>query len=142
MLVAGAGSKWTVSSATYVTLQKERASVQIAVQINFRNNWLPSVKYCILPHQLHHKTTVQQNTTKIRVFKPDVSFPIAVVVLVSQIPFAIWAGAVTPLSVATKKPAEISIPQFKDMSDIREWPSEIGRSGPLVRNTFHLFSRY
>ncbi|TVY16414.1 hypothetical protein LARI1_G006951 [Lachnellula arida] len=137
LLVASAGSKWSVSGATYISLQTDRASVQTAVQIvsAILGYFQLSVVCCLI----NYSTRLWFNRTP-QTLRARYLVPIAVFVLISRIPSALWAGAVTPVSAATEKPANISVPQFKEMSNIREWPSEIGHSGPLVRNTLGLFT--
>lgn len=155
LFVAGAGSKWAVSGATYSLLQKDCASVQIAVQIvsGILGYFQLSVVSCLINYgtRLRFNRTPQTLDTILawsNLTARNISWnlrarclaPIAVFVMFSQIPSALWAGAVTPVSAATKRPADISVPQFMDMSNIREWPSEIGRSGPVVRNTLGTFT--
>ena len=68
--------------------------------------------------------------------------PTAIFALTTLIPAGLWAGAITPTITVTArlKAAVIQTPQFNNATNVREWPSEIGHSGPSLRNSKGLFT--
>lgn len=52
---------------------------------------------------------------------------------VCAIPSALWAGAITPIDTHKVRPANVTIPQYSNMSSVKEWPSEIDADGPQFR---------
>ncbi|CZR51703.1 uncharacterized protein PAC_01580 [Phialocephala subalpina] len=57
-------------------------------------------------------------------------------------PAAIWAGALTPISVETSQLGFVKVPSYSNISMIKEYPSEFGNAGEKseVRNTKGVFS--
>ncbi|KAA8563728.1 hypothetical protein EYC84_011747 [Monilinia fructicola] len=49
------------------------------------------------------------------------------------IPSALWAGAITPISTYNVRQTTVILPQYSNMSSVREWPSEIDADGPQFR---------
>lgn len=58
------------------------------------------------------------------------------------VPSALWAGAIIPTLVVTQASTlgSLPVPQFDNSTMIREWPTEISTSGPLLRTSKGLFS--
>jgi hypothetical protein len=57
-------------------------------------------------------------------------------------PAAIWAGALTPISVDTLRLGHLRVPSYSNISMIKEYPSEFGNAAynATVRNTRGVFS--
>lgn len=156
LLLASTLNNWTISGSTYIALQPNRASVQLAVQIIslILGNLQISVVCCLI----NYATRLQLNkcSQKLDVvlawnslitrspswgLRPYYLVPIVLFILTTQIPAALWAGAITPVLVATQasSPASISAPQYQDSSYVREYPSEVDLEGPLLRSTKGVF---
>lgn len=157
LLVASNSKRWTVSGDYYITLTQYRASVQIAVQIISAS--LGFLQQTVLCQLFNYATRLRFTKTaptldtiyvwnsvsaarvawgvRVRSLMPTLIFALGILV-----PSALWAGAITPTLVETKAStlASLPIPGFQDSTMIREWPSEINSSGPLLRNTRGLFS--
>ncbi|ESZ93556.1 hypothetical protein SBOR_6039 [Sclerotinia borealis F-4128] len=56
------------------------------------------------------------------------------------VPCPLWAGAVTPVDTHFFRPSMVLLPQYANMTSVREWPSEIHSSGPTLRNDRGLFT--
>ncbi|KAF7897929.1 uncharacterized protein EAF01_008895 [Botrytis porri] len=56
------------------------------------------------------------------------------------VPCPLWAGAITPVDTHSSRPASILLPQYSNMSSVREWPSEINSSGPTLRSDRGFFT--
>lgn len=157
LLVTSNLRQWSISGGAYVTLIKYRSSVQIAVQVVSASfGFLQQNIVCQL---FNHATRLRLRKTpptldtiyawncisaartawalRIKFLIPTLVFGLAM--LVSS---ALWAGSITPTLIVTQlpRPGSLHIPQFQNSSMIREWPSEIGSSGPLLRTAKGLFS--
>ncbi|KAF2465424.1 uncharacterized protein BDR25DRAFT_306583 [Lindgomyces ingoldianus] len=67
-------------------------------------------------------------------------FPVVFIVFLSLVPAALWAGSITPLLAASTTTASLLIPSYEDVSMIKEYPSELGKGGPSLRNSKGLFT--
>ena len=156
-LVVSNEAQWSVSGDSYVTLNKYRTSVQIAVQvISASFGFLQQSVICQLFNYASRlrlrKTPPTLNAVyawnsisaariawglRIKLLLPTLIFALAMLV-----PSALWAGAITPTLVVTQGPTlgSLPVPQFQNSAMIKEWPSEIDRSGPILRSTKGLFS--
>ncbi|TGO29924.1 hypothetical protein BPAE_0009g00190 [Botrytis paeoniae] len=56
------------------------------------------------------------------------------------VPCPLWAGAITPVNTHSSRPASIQLPQYSNMTSVREWPSEINSSGPTLRSDKGFFT--
>ena len=74
---------------------------------------------------------------RIKFLLPTLVFSLAMLV-----PSALWAGAIMPTLIVNQAPTLgfLPNPQFQNSRMIREWPSEIGSSGLLLRTPKELFS--
>jgi len=52
---------------------------------------------------------------------------------------ALWAGSMTPVATTTFRTSSLSIPSYADVSLIKEYPSEVGSTGPFTRTRQGLF---
>jgi hypothetical protein len=66
--------------------------------------------------------------------------PLVAWVSICAIPAALWAGAITPVMIHASRDTTIRLPQFGNMTSVREWPSEIDSSGPSLRNEKGFFT--
>ena len=156
LLLAGTLNNWTVSGGTYIALQPNRASVQIAVQVIslILGNLQVGVVCCLI----NYATLLQLNKSPQRLdvvlawnnlitrssswgLRSHYLVPIVLFVFTAQVPAALWAGAITPVPVITQasSPASIPAPQYQNSSYIREYPSEVDTEGPLLRSTKRCF---
>ena len=155
-LLASTLNNWTISGGTYNTLQPNRASVQIAVQVIslILGNLQVSVVCCLINYATRLQLDKSSQTLDAMLawnnliarspswgLRSDYLVPIVLFIFAAQIPAALWAGAITPVPVVTQasSPASISVPQYLDSSNVREFPSEIGAEGPLLRSTQGIF---
>jgi len=67
-------------------------------------------------------------------------FPVLFCVLLSLVPAALWAGSITPLIDSTMSSGMLLIPSYEDVSMIKEYPMDIGKSGPSFRNQKGFFT--
>jgi hypothetical protein len=72
--------------------------------------------------------------------EPKLFVVLCIYLLCAAIPAAIWTGALTPVITSEELLTTTRIPQYSNMSLLKEWPSEIGRSGPSLRNTKGFFT--
>ncbi|KAF2116069.1 hypothetical protein BDV96DRAFT_491909 [Lophiotrema nucula] len=67
-------------------------------------------------------------------------FPVLMVVFLSLVPAALWAGSITPLIARTRTSGTLLLPSYEDVSLIKEYPMEIGKQGPSLRNQKGFFT--
>ncbi|KAF2277086.1 uncharacterized protein EI97DRAFT_375880 [Westerdykella ornata] len=67
-------------------------------------------------------------------------FPVLLVVFLSLVPAALWAGSITPFIDRTTTTGMLLLPSYEDVSLIREYPMEIGTSGPSLRTQKGFFT--
>ena len=149
LLVTSNQRQWSISGGAYVTLNKHRPSVQIAVQVI--SAWFGFLQQNVVCQLFNYATRLRLRkmtptldslyawncisaartawALRIKFLLPTLVFALAMLV-----PSALWAGAITPTLIVTQspRPGSLHIPQFQNSSMIREWPSEIGSSGPLL----------
>ena len=157
LLVTSNQRQWSISGGAYFTLNRHRSSIQIAVQVI--SAWFGFLQQNIVCRPFNHATRLRLRkipptldtlyawscvseartawALRIKFLLPTLVFALAMLV-----PSALWAGAITPTLIVTQspRPGSLHIPQFQNSSMIREWPSEIGSSGPLLRTAKALFS--
>lgn len=157
LLIASDRSNYSVSGDSYTTLSKYRASAQIAVQ-------LISASFGFLQQSVLCQLFNYHTRLRIRTVPPTLDalyawnsisaarpawglrfkffLPTALFTIGTLVPAALWAGAITPTTIVTQASGTILIPvpQFKNAVNVREWPSEIDASGPLLRNSRGLFT--
>ena len=59
---------------------------------------------------------------------------------VAAVPGALWAGAITPVATLASRELTLQIPSFDNVSLVKEYPSEIGNQGPVLRDMKGIFS--
>ncbi|KAF2421164.1 hypothetical protein EJ08DRAFT_702143 [Tothia fuscella] len=72
--------------------------------------------------------------------KPKLFVLLCVYLLLAAIPATIWTGALTPVVTSKNVTSTTRIPQYVNMSLLKEYPSEIGKSGPSLRNDKGFFT--
>jgi hypothetical protein len=60
-------------------------------------------------------------------------FPVIMVVFLSLVPAALWAGSISPSVARTTTGGTLLVPSYEDVSLIKEYPMEIGKGGPSLR---------
>ncbi|KAL9630412.1 MAG: hypothetical protein Q9164_006429, partial [Protoblastenia rupestris] len=157
LLFASNKRQYSVSGDYYTALSKYRASVQIAVQ--FISSLLGFLQQSIVCQLYNYHTRLRIRSTPPTLdtiyvwnsisaartawgLRIKLVLATALFALGTLVPAALWAGAITPTLVVTqaREATSILVPQFMDAANIREWPSEINDSGPLLRSTKGLFS--
>ena len=53
---------------------------------------------------------------------------------------ALWAGSLTPVATITFRTSALSIPSYANVSLIKEYPSEVGSTGPFTRTRQGFFA--
>ncbi|KAF1998288.1 hypothetical protein P154DRAFT_555365 [Amniculicola lignicola CBS 123094] len=66
-------------------------------------------------------------------------FPVLFVVFLSLVPAALWAGSITPFISRAVTSGTLLLPSYEDVSFIKEYPMEIGNTGPSLRNSKGFF---
>lgn len=67
-------------------------------------------------------------------------FPVLFLVFLSLVPAALWAGSITPFIGRTTTSGMLLLPSYEDVSLIKEYPMEIGASGPSLRTQKGFFT--
>ena len=148
-LLASNAHGWTLSDSHYRLVSAERASIQIVVQIlSTAFGALQVTAICALINLatrlrlsrskasldglrfwfnlcIHH----MEWTLPFHLFAPLLCF-----VALTFIPSALWAGAISPVDVVTTQQGAILIPQYRNVSFVKEYPSEYNSSVPQERN--------
>ena len=157
LLITSSARQWSVSGGAYITLTKYRSSVQIVVQVisaffGFLQqsavsqlfNYATRLRLRNKPPTLNAVYAWNCISAARTAWNLRVKFllPTLVFALAMLVPSALWAGAITLTLIVTQSLTQsaLYIPQFRNSSNIREWPSEIGSSGPLLQTAKGLFS--
>ena len=149
--------QWSVTGDSYITLNKYRTLVQIVVQVSSSSFGL--LQHNVVCQLFNYATRLRLRKTpetldavyawnsisagrvawdrRLKILLPTLIFALCL-----YVPSAIWAGTITPTCIVAQVPAldSFRVPQFSYSTMVKEWPSEIGRSGPLLRTTEGLFS--
>ncbi|KAF2749551.1 hypothetical protein M011DRAFT_398874 [Sporormia fimetaria CBS 119925] len=67
-------------------------------------------------------------------------FPVLLIVFLSLVPAALWAGSITPFVDQTTTSGMLLVPSYEDVSLIKEYPMMIGESGPSLRTQKGFFT--
>lgn len=155
VLLAGKAQNWTLPDSIYHRVNAERASIQIVVQIlSTIFGALQVTAICTLIN-LATRLQLNRSTATLNGFRfwfnmciPHVEWtlpfqfftPLLCFVLVTYIPAALWAGAISPVNIITTQQGNVTIPQYRNISLIQEYPSEYNSSGPQERNVKGAFA--
>ena len=154
LLVADA-QKVAYSGTFYTTITQNRASVQIIVQVIAATFGL--IQVSVLYRIFNYATRVRlaRHAVQLEVlslwssislgsirWSLSLSYlvPLLLFMLICAVPGALWAGAISPVSTTITNSTTLNLPQYTNMSNIREWPSEIDSSGPALRNQKGFFT--
>jgi hypothetical protein len=68
--------------------------------------------------------------------------PLLLFITLTLFPSAIWAGAITPVTMTTKVSDFVQIPRYENMSYIKMWATSNNRpdSSPVVQDVKGLFT--
>jgi hypothetical protein len=155
LLLVTTVNSWTFPSATYKWIALNRATAQLIIQL--LSNALALTQVSVLTFLINHASRLVWNR---RPVSADVVrfwhglcvrcihwsspllllLPLIVFVTLTATPSAIWAGALTPVATTINSETTIALPAYTNATNIKEWPSEIGQQGPIVRSPKGLFS--
>ena len=139
VLLISKANNWTLVDSLYRRVSTERASIQIVVQIlSTLLGALQVTAICTLIN-LATRSRLSQSPATLDGFRlwfnlciPHVEwtlplhllFPLLCFVALSYIPAALWAGAISSVNVVVTQQANITVPQYRNISLIQEYPSE------------------
>ncbi|WPH03988.1 Hypothetical protein R9X50_00687200 [Acrodontium crateriforme] len=155
LLLIADSRKWTLPENAYHVVSGNRASVQLVVQL--LSNALALIwvtLFCTLisyasriyfqDHSIDLYTLRLWHSLCSRTVNWSMPFELLIVILlfigVTAIPSALWAGALTPVATTIQKDSRILLPAYRNTTNIVEWPSEIDKSGPSLRNSLGIFT--
>ena len=155
LVLIGNARQYTLSTDALRFVTENRATVQLLVQILSNilgllcsatvsilisygtryNLWQRPVKLEVL--RLWHDLC----TRNMRWSHPwKFLIPLAIFVVISAAPSALWAGALTPVVTEVQRTGTILVPSYENADLIVEYPSEINSQGPTLRDTKGLFT--
>ncbi|KAK2737572.1 hypothetical protein FQN55_001002 [Onygenales sp. PD_40] len=155
LLVYSDADNWLLPESLYRMVNRWRSSVQTAVQVF--STGLAAIEVFALYRLINLATRIRFTKTPMSlnmlsfwsaVSTPTVNwnYPIWMVVatlvlsnLLTAIS-AVWTGALTPVAAVGTQNATIQIPDWSNITHIKEYPSQIDSSGPTVRNTKGYFT--
>ncbi|KAF2797974.1 hypothetical protein K505DRAFT_396502 [Melanomma pulvis-pyrius CBS 109.77] len=157
LLVAANELKWSRTGGFYQLVTANRASVQIVIQILANVfGWIHVTAICRL---INYTTRIRFNKDAISLdtlrawialsmAKMDWDLPIiwllplVLFIALTLIPSALWAGAITPVSITTVIQSSLQVPSYENVSYIKMWSPGNDRpdSSPLTRNAKGLFT--
>ncbi|KAF7889153.1 hypothetical protein EAF00_009453 [Botryotinia globosa] len=155
LLVADRRNASVSGGVVYDSIVKNRASVQIVVQIVAAA--LGLVQVAAICRLFNYATRIRLKQRAISLdllnFWNGVSLAsmrwdlrwmylllLLIFTLVCAIPSALWAGAITPIGSSKSRPTTVVIPQYSNMTLVKEWPSEIDADGPQFRTEKGFFT--
>ncbi|KAF8852238.1 hypothetical protein BDZ45DRAFT_630624 [Acephala macrosclerotiorum] len=146
----------SLSSSSFDTLSKNRATVQIIVQL---------LSNIFALCQVTALCTLINRATRLRFIRTEASlddlqfwshlctpsmtwrlpfkYLIALLIFIgfTMVPSALWAGALSPISVSTTHISSVMIPSYQNASLIREYPSEFdSKTSPQIRTPKGVFT--
>jgi hypothetical protein len=155
LLLYGDVDSWILPGNLYNIVNKWRSSVQTAVQVI--SAALAAIEVFALCRLINLATRISFTRAPVSLNKlgfwsalstPTVnwSHPIWTIVVTLCLSnlhtafSAIWAGALTPVNTLSTQNTTIQIPDWSNITLIKEYPSQIDSSGPSVRNTKGYFT--
>ncbi|KAF2134976.1 hypothetical protein P153DRAFT_372215 [Dothidotthia symphoricarpi CBS 119687] len=155
LVLASSVRGWTFPYSTYNFITRNRASVQLVIQL--LSNGLALVNTTILCNLINRATRIRWKNTPaslniIRFWNGlcvrsidwtiplHLLLPLLAFIVLTAAPSAIWVGALTPVAINVTSYNVIDIPTYGQTANIKEWPSEIGAQGPILSTTQGLFS--
>ncbi|KAF2009225.1 hypothetical protein BU24DRAFT_85234 [Aaosphaeria arxii CBS 175.79] len=155
VLLAADLFKWRVTGYFFILANKYPASVALTVQLLAA--FFGLIHVAVISRLINYALRLRLNKTTVTLDAlrtwVDMSlarvdwdlplrffFPVMLVVFLSLVPAALWAGSITPLISRTTTTGTLLLPSYEDVSLIREYPMEIGKSGPSLRNNKGFFT--
>jgi len=156
-LLVGYQRGWVLSSSLYDIVSKNRASVQIVIQLLANGFALCQVTtLCTLINRatrLHFsRTKASMNDLQFwsHLCTPSMSWqlplgyllPLLSFIGLTLVPSALWAGALSPINVFKTHTSTVTIPSYKNTTLIQEYPSELPNPNQTteVRNSKGVFT--
>ncbi|KAF7932258.1 hypothetical protein EAE99_003498 [Botrytis elliptica] len=155
LLVADRRNASVSGGVVYDLIVKNRASVQIVVQIIAAALGLAQVAAICRLFNYATRIRLKQraispnllnfwNGVSLASMRWDLRWMYLLLLLmftlVCAIPPALWAGAITPIDSSKSRPTTVVIPQYSNMTSVKEWPSEIDADGPQFRTEKGFFT--
>lgn len=155
VLLAADRHHLSFSGNTYIWIVQNRASVSIIVQITAAALGLVQVSAICRLFNYASRIRLSKRPVPLGLltFWNGMSLPsihwnlhlghlitLLIFNLLCTLPSALWAGSLTPVSTVSSHFTTIQIPQFFNMTSIREWPSQVSESGPSLRNEKGFFT--
>jgi hypothetical protein len=157
LLLARSIRNWAVTGpgGLYHLVQSKRASTQLVVQV--LANFLGLIHVTILGILINHTTRLRLASTATSLdticFWHDLCsrniewnlpipllIPLLGFIVVTLFPSALWAGAITLVSVSVPKEGIISVPSFANANLLHEYGDRRGASVPSLRSTRGFFT--
>jgi hypothetical protein len=157
LLVAANSRGWHLTGKPYQVAINNRASVQIVVQI--LANFLGLIHVTAICRLINYATRIYFSESAISldsmrawialsVARMELDLPIewllplTVFITFTLVPSALWAGAITPISITTVVQGSLLIPSYQNVSLIKEYPAqpEASDTSPFIRNGNGLFT--
>jgi hypothetical protein len=133
----------------YTLVTENRASISVAVQIVSITLGLLQIEAVDKLFSLTTRSRLTKVPTTLGVLqfwngvrsrtlnwnlKPELFVALCIYVLLTAVPATIWTGALTPVVASKRLATTTRVPLYSNMTLLKEWPSEIGKSGPSLRN--------
>ncbi|KAJ5466986.1 hypothetical protein N7475_004738 [Penicillium sp. IBT 31633x] len=155
LLLYSDASSWKLPDNLYVFVNTNRTSVQTAVQIF--GAILAAIEVFALCRLINLTTRIRFTQAPVSLnvlgFWSALSTPsnnfslpfwmIAVTILfgnLSAVISALWTGALTPADAIGTQPSTLLLPDWSDISLIREYPGQIDKTGLTIRETKGYFT--
>lgn len=155
LLLAASERDWTLNSDSYNWVVNNRATVQLLLQL--LSNALALIYVTIISGLINRASRIYWKDRTVRPYIVQfwhslctrsvnwhipfhLLIPLLLYILVTAIPSAIWAGALTPIATTITIGATLDLPSYQNTTSIKEWPSEINSQGPSLRNSKGRFS--
>ncbi|KAJ5124813.1 uncharacterized protein N7515_008638 [Penicillium bovifimosum] len=155
LLVYSDASSWHLPDNLYAFVNTYRTSVQTAVQIF--GAILAAIEVFALCRLINFTTRIRFTQTPVSLnllgfwsalSTPTINFclpfwMIVVTVLfanLSAVISALWTGALTPADAIRTQPSSLLIPDWSNISLIKEYPAQIDKTGLSIRETKGYFS--
>ena len=139
----------------YNVLQENRASASIAVQVISVGLGFVQVAAVSRLFSFVTRMRLRKEPTPLSVLqlwngvssatiqwslKPKLFALLCIYVGSAAVPGAIWTGSLTPVVTSIRQATTVRIPQYSNMSLLKEWPLQIAKSGPSLRNEKGFFT--
>ncbi|KAI3331479.1 hypothetical protein HD806DRAFT_518499 [Xylariaceae sp. AK1471] len=155
LLLASSVRMWTFPPTSYQWIQDRRATIQLIIQL--LSNGLALIQVAILTSLINSATRIYWRHNSIatgtlrfwnalcvrgwnRSLPLHLMLPLLLYIVATAAPSAVWTGALTPVLTTMRRTATIHVPSYQNVTNIHEWPAEIGREGPILRSAKGVFA--